>query len=67
MTPPGPRAPTLSGLIAENRRLLRCIQRAAACLHPEVGSDHERLAWWRLWDALNGQEPRDELQKEDER
>lgn len=59
------RTPTLSGLTKENERLLRCIRAAAACLHPDLGGEHERLAWWILSDALNGLEPREKLEEEE--
>ncbi len=56
-----PRTPTLSGLTAANARLLRCINAAMGCLHPLSDRPDERLAWYRLLDALEGREPRQSL------
>lgn len=46
----------------EIARLKRCISMAMGCLDPE--SPHnpdERLAWYRLHDAMQGREPRSQL------
>jgi hypothetical protein len=40
-------------------RLLRCIQMAMGCLSPLTRD--EKLAWYRLLDAIEGREPRKSL------
>lgn len=39
-------------------RLRRCIESAMGCLDPLSNIPDERLAWYRLLDALDGREPR---------
>lgn len=43
-------------------RLLRCIDMAMGCLDPESKNRDEALAWYRLYDAEMGREPRPSLQ-----
>jgi len=43
---------------AEVDRLHRCIDAAMGCLDPEAGNPDEVLAWYRLYDAEMGREPR---------
>lgn len=62
-----PRTKTLSGALAENARLLRCINMAMGCLTPLSANREERLAWYRLFDAREGREPRDKLTDEERR
>lgn len=45
----------------QHERLLRCISAAMGCLDPESVNADERLAWYRLYDAEMGREPRDSL------
>lgn len=40
-------------------RVLRCVYMAMGCLSPLTRD--EKLAWYRLLDALEGREPRDGL------
>ena len=42
----------------DNDRLRRCISMAMACLDPLSSNPDERLAWYRLLDALDGKEAR---------
>lgn len=42
----------------ENKRLLRCINMAMGCITPLSRNVDERLAWYRLADAIQGKEPR---------
>lgn len=60
-----PRTKTLSGALAENARLLRCINAAMGCLSAYGATEWERLAWYRLLDAREGREPRDKLTDEE--
>jgi len=46
---------------AEEARLKRCIDAAMGCLNPESNNRDERLAWFRLYDAEMGREPREGL------
>jgi len=39
-------------------QMRRCIQGAMGCLDPLSTNNDERLAWFRLQDALEGREPR---------
>jgi hypothetical protein len=39
-------------------RMRRCITMAMCCLDPLSNEPDERLAWYRLKDALDGKEPR---------
>ncbi len=39
-------------------RLLRCINMAMGCIDPLSKNRNERLAWYRLLDAIEGREPR---------
>ena len=39
-------------------RMRRCITMAMGCLDPLSRDPDERLAWYRLADALDGKEPR---------
>ena len=39
-------------------RVLRCVYMAMGCLSPVSTNPDERLAWHRLADALEGNEPR---------
>lgn len=43
---------------AEVERLMRCINMAMGCLDPESKNRDEALAWYRLYDAEVGREPR---------
>lgn len=43
---------------AEVERLMRCIDMAMGCLDPDSKNRDERLAWFRLYDAKMGREPR---------
>ena len=45
-------------------QLLRCINMAMGCISPLSSSIDERLAWYRLLDALEGREPRLRLDNE---
>lgn len=45
----------------EMGRILRCVNMAMGCLDPHSQNADERLAWYRLLDALEGREPRDKL------
>jgi hypothetical protein len=47
---------------AEVERLLRCINMAMGCLDPESANRNEALAWYRLYDAEMGREPRAQLE-----
>lgn len=42
-------------------RILRCVNMAMGCLSPLSKKPDERLAWYRLLDALEGREPRAKL------
>jgi hypothetical protein len=59
----GYRRGALSGphLLEEIDRLMRGIDAAMGCLDPESKSRDERLAWYRLYDAEMGREPREQL------
>ncbi len=48
---------------AETQRLLRCINMAMGCLDVFSKNPDERLAWYRLLDAIEGREPRKALNK----
>ena len=50
--------------MSETDRLLRCINMAMGCLDPNSANVDERLAWYRLLDAITGREPRNALDKE---
>jgi len=50
----------------EAHRLLRCIRMAMGCISPLSRNVDERLAWYRLLDAVEGREPRDSLDKQRE-
>lgn len=39
-------------------QMRRCIEGAMGCLDPLSKNNNERLAWYRLHDALEGREPR---------
>ncbi len=39
----------------------RCITMAMGCLDPHSANLDERLAWYRLKDALDGREPRNSI------
>jgi len=45
----------------ENERLKRCITMAMGCITPLAKNVDERLAWYRLLDAIEGREPRSSL------
>lgn len=45
----------------EIARLLRCINMAMGCISPLSQNKDERLAWYRLLDAIEGREPRNYL------
>ena len=45
----------------EIERLLRCVGMAMGCLDPESKNRDEALAWYRLFDAEMGREPRASL------
>jgi hypothetical protein len=45
----------------DNARLRRCIHMAMGCISPLSKNPDERLAWYRLEDAVNGREPRASL------
>ena len=45
-------------------RLIRCIRMAMGCISPLSANVDERLAWYRLLDAVEGKEPRDRLEPE---
>lgn len=45
----------------EINRLMRCINAAMGCLDPDSQNQDERLAWYRLYDAEMGREPRGSL------
>jgi hypothetical protein len=47
----------------ENARLRRCINMAMGCISPLSENPDERLAWYRLEDAVNGREPRASLKQ----
>ena len=47
--------------MSETDRLLRCINMAMGCISPLSANVDERLAWYRLLDAVEGREPRDTL------
>lgn len=42
-------------------RILRCVNMAMGCIDPLSKNRDERLAWYRLLDALEGREPRNSL------
>jgi hypothetical protein len=42
----------------EIERLKRCITMAMGCISPLGKTKDERLAWYRLLDAMEGREPR---------
>ena len=42
-------------------RLMRCIDMAMGCLDPDSANKDEALAWYRLYDAEMGHEPRKAL------
>ena len=46
---------------AEVERLMHCIDMAMGCLDPESKNRDEALAWYRLYDAEMGREPRPSL------
>ena len=48
----------------EISRLMRCIRMAAGCISPLSNNVDERLAWYRLLDAIEGREPRGRLEAE---
>lgn len=50
--------------VEEVERLMRCIYMAMGCLNPESPNRDERLAWFRLYDAEMGREPRPKLDDE---
>lgn len=50
--------------VEEVERLMRCIDMAMGCLNPESQNRDERLAWYRLYDAEMGREPRAKLDDE---
>lgn len=51
--------PQAVGASAEEApRLLRCITMAMGCISPLSRNLDERLAWYRLLDAIEGREPR---------
>ena len=52
-------------VIEKNQRLIHCIEMTMGCLNPLSKNNDERLAWYRLLDAINGDEPRENLAKED--
>lgn len=39
-------------------RMRRCVEAAMGCLDPLSRNNDERLAWYRLLDAMEGREPR---------
>lgn len=49
---------------AEVDRLMRCIDMAMGCLNPGSKNHDEVLAWYRLYDAEMGREPRPYLEPE---
>ncbi len=51
----------VDGAIDSHARLLRCIDMAMGCLDPDSSNPDERLAWYRLYDAEMGREPRKSL------
>jgi hypothetical protein len=52
----------IADLKATIARLRRCIGDAMGCLDPESPNNpDERLAWYRLHDAMQGREPRARL------
>jgi hypothetical protein len=52
---------------AEVEMTQRCITMAMGCLDPHSKNPDERLAWYRLLDALDGKEPRAALAPEQEK
>lgn len=46
---------------AEIARLRRCIGEAMGCLDSDSANPDEKLAWYRLHDAMQGREPRAQL------
>jgi hypothetical protein len=42
-------------------RVLRCVNMAMGCISPLSKNPDERLAWYRLLDAMEGREPRNRL------
>lgn len=56
-------AETIAAMRADILRLLRCINMAMGCLDPCSSNWDERLAWYRLHDALDGKEPRERLDR----
>lgn len=46
----------------ELERMLRCIHMAMGCISPLSRNYDERLAWYRLLDAIEGREPRQALE-----
>lgn len=59
--PWSPIALALANNANEVARLLRCINAAMKCLKPLSANIDERLAWFRLLDAVGRREPRDRL------
>ena len=49
----------LADMPGELGRVLRCVNMAMGCIDPDSQNLDERLAWYRLFDALEGNEPRD--------
>ncbi len=50
--------PDVEAETAEERRLLHCINMAMGCISPLSNNNDERLAWYRLLDAIEGRFPR---------
>jgi hypothetical protein len=53
----------MAGEREEFERLKRCITMAMGCISPLSKNPDERLAWYRLLDALEGREPREQLEE----
>jgi hypothetical protein len=59
-----PRKPKYTELTAQVSRQRRCIHMAMGCISPLSANNDERLAWFRLLDAIEGREPRGGLEQE---
>lgn len=52
-------------LANESARIMRCVRMAMGCISPLSKNNDERLAWFRLLDAVEGREPRPALKERD--
>jgi len=57
------RGPKYSELTEQVARQRRCIHMAMGCISPLSPNNDERLAWFRLLDAIEGREPRAGLEE----